>query len=145
MPLISLTKTSCKIIEQFNSDEKVLHALALLKRKMNSFLDIYQAKTGNEKLDRMANIWNPYQSIITYCMSRSASYYESGIGRGMGFRDSCQDLLGFVHMIPLKARQRILDIAAIQKEDGSTYHQYQPLTKKGTPLSEGALMTTLFG
>ena len=130
-PNIINKKPAEEIIKQFDSDEKVIHALAELKKKMNSFLEIYHAETGNEKLDRMANIWNPYQSIITYCMSRSASYYESGIGRGMGFRDSCQDLLGFVHMIPLKARQRILDIASIQKEDGSTYHQYQPLTKKG--------------
>ena len=29
------------------------------------------------------------------------------------------------------ARERILDIAATQLEDGSAYHQYQPLTKKG--------------
>jgi len=64
-------------------------------------------------------------------MSRSASYFESGMGRGMGFRDSCQDLLGFVHMIPERARERILDIAATQFLDGSAYHQYQPLTKKG--------------
>ncbi|MFR5116277.1 MAG: GH36-type glycosyl hydrolase domain-containing protein [Eubacterium sp.] len=56
---------------------------------------------------------------------------RSGIGRGMGFRDSCQDLLGFVHLIPNRARERILDIAATQFEDGSAYHQYQPLTKKG--------------
>ena len=49
----------------------------------------------------------------------------------MGFRDSCQDLLGFVHLIPERARERILDIANTQFEDGSTYHQYQPLTKKG--------------
>ncbi|MBQ1879216.1 MAG: glycosyl transferase [Bacilli bacterium] len=120
-----------ELIEKFNTTEKVDAALIALKKKMHAFLDVYKAETGNEKLDRMANIWNPYQSIITYCMSRSASYYESGIGRGMGFRDSCQDLLGFVHMIPEKARQRIIDIASIQKEDGSTYHQYQPLTKKG--------------
>ncbi|MEE5995102.1 MAG: glycosyl transferase, partial [Candidatus Enteromonas sp.] len=120
-----------ELIEKFNTTEKVDAALVALKKKMYAFLDVYKAETGNEKLDRMANIWNPYQSIITYCMSRSASYYESGIGRGMGFRDSCQDLLGFVHMIPEKARQRIIDIASIQKEDGSTYHQYQPLTKKG--------------
>ncbi|MEE3402084.1 MAG: glycosyl transferase, partial [Candidatus Enteromonas sp.] len=120
-----------ELIEKFNTTEKVDAALVALKKKMHAFLDVYKAETGNEKLDRMANIWNPYQSIITYCMSRSASYYESGIGRGMGFRDSCQDLLGFVHMIPEKARQRIIDIASIQKEDGSTYHQYQPLTKKG--------------
>jgi cellobiose phosphorylase len=79
----------------------------------------------------MVNIWNQYQCMVTFNMSRSASYYESGIGRGMGFRDSCQDLLGFVHLIPDRARQRIIDIASTQFQDGSAYHQYQPLTKKG--------------
>ena len=79
----------------------------------------------------MVNIWHQYQCMVTFNMSRSASYYESGTGRGMGFRDSCQDLLGFVHIIPSRARERILDIAATQFEDGSAYHQYQPLTKKG--------------
>ena len=69
--------------------------------------------------------------MVTFNMSRSASYYESGTGRGMGFRDSCQDLLGFVHLIPERARERILDIASIQFPDGSTYHQYQPLDKRG--------------
>jgi cellobiose phosphorylase len=69
--------------------------------------------------------------MVTFNMSRSASYYESGMGRGMGFRDSCQDLLGFVHLIPERARERIIDIANTQFADGSTYHQYQPLTKKG--------------
>ena len=91
----------------------------------------YQVSTGDERLDRMVNIWNQYQCMVTFNMSRSASYYESGMGRGMGFRDSCQDLLGFVHMIPERARERILDIAATQFPDGSAYHQYQPLTKKG--------------
>ena len=79
----------------------------------------------------MVNIWHQYQCMVTFNMSRSASYFESGIGRGMGFRDSCQDLLGFVHLIPDRARQRILDIASTQFVDGSAYHQYQPLTKKG--------------
>ena len=79
----------------------------------------------------MVNLWNQYQCMVTFNMSRSASYYESGIGRGMGFRDSTQDLLGFVHLIPARARERILDIAATQFPDGSAYHQYQPLTKRG--------------
>ena len=69
--------------------------------------------------------------MVTFNMSRSASYFESGIGRGMGFRDSNQDLLGFVHQIPERARERLLDLAATQLEDGGAYHQYQPLTKKG--------------
>ena len=79
----------------------------------------------------MVNIWNPYQCMVTFNLSRSASLFESGIGRGMGFRDSNQDLLGFVHMVPERARERILDIAATQLPTGGAYHQYQPLTKRG--------------
>ena len=83
--------------------------------------------------------------MVTFNMSRSASYYESGTGRGMGFRDSCQDLLGFVHLIPARARERILDIASTQFADGSAYHQYQPLTKKAIWISEAASTMTLCG
>jgi cellobiose phosphorylase len=94
-------------------------------------LGILQVATPDEHTDRMVNIWNAYQCMITFNMSRSASYFESGIGRGMGFRDSNQDLLGFVHMVPARARERILDIAATQLPTGGAYHQYQPLTKRG--------------
>ena len=87
--------------------------------------------TANEHVDRMVNTWNPYQCMVTFNLSRSASLFESGIGRGMGFRDSNQDLLGLVHMLPERARGRILDIAATQLPDGGAYHQYQPLTKRG--------------
>ena len=90
-----------------------------------------RAASDEPRLDRMVNIWNQYQCMVTFNMSRSASYFETGIGRGMGFRDSNQDLLGFVHLVPERARERILDIAATQLPDGSAYHQYQPLTKKG--------------
>ena len=106
-------------------------ALAALRTHWEDLLSVYQVRSGEEKLDRMVNIWNQYQCMVTFNMSRSASYFESGMGRGMGFRDSCQDLLGFVHMIPERARERILDIAATQFPDGSAYHQYQPLTKRG--------------
>jgi cellobiose phosphorylase len=91
----------------------------------------FQLESGDERLDRMVNVWNPYQCMMTFNLGRSASYFESGIGRGLGFRDTNQDLLGCVHQIPAGVRQRILDVAAIQKQDGSTYHQYQPLTKRG--------------
>jgi cellobiose phosphorylase len=94
-------------------------------------LEGFQVRTPDEHVDRMVNIWNAYQCMITFNMSRSASFYESGIGRGMGFRDSNQDLLGFVHMVPARARQRILDLAATQLSTGGAYHQYQPLTKRG--------------
>jgi len=119
------------LISQFDTSEKADKALMNIKNHWKGLLSAFHTETGNEKLDRMANIWNQYQCMVTFCMSRSASYYESGIGRGMGFRDGCQDLLGFVQIIPEKAKQRIIDIASIQKEDGSAYHQYQLLTKKG--------------
>ena len=106
-------------------------AFAQLNEYWDGLLSRFTVESGNEHVNRMVNIWNQYQCMVTFNMSRSASYYESGTGRGMGFRDSCQDLLGFVHLIPERARERILDIAATQFEDGSAYHQYQPLTKKG--------------
>lgn len=119
------------LIERFSNAEKVDAALAELKAYWESLLSIFNIKSADEKLDRIVNVWNQYQLMVTFNMSRSASYFESGIGRGMGFRDSNQDLIGFVHQIPEKARERILDIAATQFEDGGAYHQYQPLTKKG--------------
>ena len=119
------------IIEKLNTTAKVDMAFAQLNDYWNRLLNIYNVQTGNDKLDRMVNIWNQYQCMVTFNFSRSASFFESGIGRGMGFRDSNQDLVGFVHQIPSRARQRIIDIASTQFPDGGCYHQYQPLTKRG--------------
>ena len=119
------------LLARFDTTEKADAALAELKAYWDKLLGHFTISSSEEKLDRMVNVWHQYQCMVTFNMSRSASYFESGIGRGMGFRDSCQDLLGFVHLIPDRARERILDIAATQFEDGSAYHQYQPLTKKG--------------
>ena len=128
--IINKTKARA-MIARFDTAAKVDSALAELKEYWDELLSIFNVKSHDEKLDRMVNIWNQYQCMVTFNMSRSASYFESGIGRGMGFRDSNQDLIGFVHQVPERAKQRILDIAATQFEDGSAYHQYQPLTKRG--------------
>lgn len=120
-----------EMLAKFETNEQVETALDELKEHWTTLLSKYTVETNDDKLTRMVNTWNQYQCMVTFNMSRSASYYESGTGRGMGFRDSCQDLLGFVHLIPDRARERIIDIASTQFEDGSAYHQYQPLTKKG--------------
>ncbi|HBZ03046.1 MAG TPA: glycosyl transferase, partial [Lachnospiraceae bacterium] len=128
----SMNKTKAyEMIEKYNTADKVDAAFEKNVQMWNDLLSKYTVKTPDEKVDRMVNIWNQYQCMVTFNMSRSASYFESGIGRGMGFRDSNQDLLGFVHQIPDRARERILDLAATQFEDGGCFHQYQPLTKKG--------------
>ena len=106
-----------RMIADFDTTAKVDRAFDELKAYWDSLLSVFTLKSGNAKLDRMVNIWNQYQCMITFCMSRSASFFESGIGRGMGFRDSNQDLVGFVHQIPERARTRIIDIATIQAKN----------------------------
>jgi cellobiose phosphorylase len=106
-------------------------AIRELHERWDETLQIQRVQTPDEHVDRMVNTWNPYQCMVTFALSRSASSFDSGVGRGMGFRDSNQDLLGFVHLAPGRARERILDLAATQLPDGGAYHQYQPLTKRG--------------
>jgi len=123
--------TASRVLQKYSMDEAVNAGLQELSDYWTKLLGIYSLNSADKKLNRMVNTWHQYQCMVTFNMSRSASYFESGTGRGMGFRDSCQDLLGFVHMAPERARERIIDIASIQWADGSTYHQYQPLTKRG--------------
>ncbi len=127
-----INKTKAReTISRFDTTVKVDEAFEDLRKYWDNLLSIFSVDSGDDRLDRMVNIWNQYQCMITFCFSRSASFFESGIGRGMGFRDSNQDLIGFVHQIPERARERIIDIASTQFQDGGCYHQYQPLTKRG--------------
>lgn len=128
--VINKTKSD-EMIAKYSTTESVDLELQRLKDDWEVLLSKYAVKSDDDKLNRMVNVWNQYQCMVTFNLSRSASYFESGIGRGMGFRDSNQDILGFVHQIPDRARERIIDLASTQLEDGGAYHQYQPLTKKG--------------
>jgi len=127
-----LNKRTVKpVIAKYLDSAHVDAAFQNLRRYWQGLLGILQVDTPDVHTNRMVNIWNAYQCMATFNMSRSASFYESGIGRGLGFRDSNQDLLGFVQMVPSRARERILDLAATQLPTGGAYHQYQPLTKRG--------------
>ncbi len=119
------------VIKKYLQPEVVSKAFQTLQDYWDDLLTKFQVSTPDEHTNRMVNIWNAYQVMVTFNLSRSASYFEAGIGRGMGFRDSNQDLLGFVHMLPDRARERILDLASTQLPTGGAYHQYQPLTKRG--------------
>ncbi|GAB4436709.1 MAG: glycosyl transferase [Anaerolineae bacterium] len=123
--------TVAPIIARYRDAAAVDAAFEQLRSYWNTLLASLQVQSPDEHTNRMVNTWNAYQCMVTFNMSRSASFFESGVGRGMGFRDSNQDLLGFVHMVPERARRRLLDIAATQLENGGAYHQYQPLTKRG--------------
>jgi len=118
-------------IARYFDPTQVEAAFVALRTYWDGLLGVLQVETPDVHTDRMVNVWNAYQCVVTFNVSRSASFFESGIGRGLGFRDSNQDLLGFVQMAPARARERILDLAATQLESGGAYHQYQPLTRRG--------------
>jgi len=130
-PMVLNKEKGRAIMAKYADISAVDEAFSKVRKSWDKHLDKTSVECPNEHLQRMVNAWNPAQCMATFNLSRSASGYETGIGRGMGYRDSNQDLLGFVHMIPERARERILDIAATQLSDGTCYHQYQPLTKKG--------------
>jgi cellobiose phosphorylase len=119
------------VIRRYLQPAEADAAFRRLQNRWQDLLDVLQVRTPDIHTDRMVNTWNVCQLMATFNFSRSASYFESGIGRGMGFRDSNQDLLGFTQLMPAQARQRILDLAATQLPSGGAYHQYQPLTKRG--------------
>ncbi len=120
-----------EVARRLSTPADVDAAFAALRERWDRMLSTFQCDVPNEHLARMVNVWNQVQVMATLNLSRSASLYESGIGRGIGWRDCNQDLLGFVHLQPDRARRRILELAATQLRDGSCYHQYQPLTKQG--------------
>ncbi len=124
-------RTALPIIQRYIDPEEAKLAFEKLQVYWQGMLDKFQVQTPDIHTNRMVNTWNVSQLMAVFNFSRSASYFESGIGRGMGFRDSNQDLLGFMHLMPNWARQRILDLAATQLPTGGAYHQYQPLTKRG--------------
>jgi cellobiose phosphorylase len=119
------------VIRKYLDPAEADAAFERLREYWESLLSIFEVDTPDVHTNRMVNIWNAYQCMATFNMSRSASFFESGIGRGLGFRDSNQDILGCVHMVPARVRERILDLAATQLPTGGAYHQYQPLTKRG--------------
>ncbi len=120
-----------KTIRRYFQPDVVDEALNRLRDAWDRRLSALQVRTPEPDVDRMVNTWTPYQCAVAFSVSRSASRYESGIGRGIGFRDANQDLLGCVHMMPDRARARILDLASAQLVSGGAYHQYQPLTRRG--------------
>lgn len=124
-------RTVKPIIDRYRTLAAAEQAFTELKAAWETLLNKLHVETPNIHANRMVNIWNAYQMMITFNFSRSTSYFESGAGRGLGFRDTNQDMLGFTHLVPERARERLLDVAATQLPSGGAYHQYQPLTKLG--------------
>ncbi|MGE5588708.1 MAG: GH36-type glycosyl hydrolase domain-containing protein [Clostridia bacterium] len=120
-----------EIIWRYLDPRAVAAAREQLARHWDLLLAGFRAETPDSDMAREINVWNQYQCLTTLKLARSASYYESGISRGIGFRDGSQDVLGALHQVPSSAKTRLRELASIQFAAGNTYHQYSPLTKQG--------------
>ena len=120
-----------KYIQKFMKKANVDAEFQRLRKFWATYLSTFAVDVPDKDFNTMINVWNQYQCRTTFDWSRYVSFYETGIGRGMGFRDSNQDILGVVHAYPKKVRQRILDLAKNQFENGRVYHIFFPLTGEG--------------
>lgn len=120
-------------------------ALNEIREKWDKILAYMQVDTPNPEVNMMLNTWHIYQANTTFDWSRFISYYERGVDRGFGFRDSMQDVLGIMHIMPEKARERIKLLLSIQNSDGNALSVYYPATQsaKGGGRSDDHLWSIL--
>lgn len=121
-------------IEQFRQPGHVEAAFGDLKTFWSSYLERQQVQTPDASMNRMLNVHNPRQCYITKNWSRYLSLYQLGYGssRGIGVRDSSQDILGILSNAPDEGRELLRSLLHVQKRNGSAMHQFNPLTMVGS-------------
>ena len=120
-------------IEKYRQSQASEVALEEIHTFWDSYLAALQVETPDESMNTMLNIHNPHQCYITKTWSRYLSYYQLGLGsRGIGFRDSSQDVLAVLASIPEEGKDFIRTLLSFQKCDGSAMHQFNPLTMEGS-------------
>jgi cellobiose phosphorylase len=119
-------------IEIYHDPKAVENALEEMKQFWDAYLDVLQVDTPDAAFNSTVNIHNPHQCHTTRQWSRYLSYYQLGLGaRGIGMRDSSQDILGIMANDPQGAKEFLKTLLSFQKENGSALHQFNPLTLEG--------------
>jgi len=127
----SSIEAGAKLIKTYSKAGAVDRVMKDVQESWTEKLGSLQVKTPDKDVNLCLNQWNAYQVQTTFSMSRGPSIYEGGIGRGMGFRDSNQDVLGVMHSVPQKVKKLITDLAKNMFKDGTAYHQFFRLTGEG--------------
>jgi cellobiose phosphorylase len=119
------------LLLKYRSLANILAEYQRLREAWHSYLAYVQIEVPDDDMQTMINVWNQYQTVVTFLYSRDASYYHGGLLFGRGYRDSCQDIMGPVIARPDWVRKRIVEMARYQFFDGSTFHLYYPQTGGG--------------
>jgi cellobiose phosphorylase len=121
------------VIERWRNPEAVDHALKELSSFWDAYLSTMQVKTPDDAMNAILNVHNPHQCFITRTWSRYLSYYQLGMGaRGIGIRDSSQDVLAVIPALPEDAKSFLKTLLSFQKQNGSAMHFFNPLTLEGS-------------
>lgn len=99
--------------------------------KWSDYLGHVQVDTPKKKFNLMLNVWNQYQSAVTFDMARNSGYYHGGLLFGTGMRDQFQDIIGTVIVEPDRVRKRLLNALRFQFSNGSTLHNFFKITDWG--------------
>lgn len=97
-----------------------------LQEHWNAFLERFHCKLPDKNMERMINIWNPYQAERNFQFSRNISYYATGTFRGVGYRDTAQDVLAMVPFDLKRAKEKIQLLLSQQYQDGHVNHYFFP-------------------
>jgi cellobiose phosphorylase len=126
-------KQALVIIERYRQIEPVELAFKELAKFWTDYLSVLNVNTPDTDLDRMVNIHNPRQCYTTFNWSRYLSLYQPGLGtRGIGMRDSAQDVMAVVGSAPCEAKALLRKLLQAQKRNGSAMHQFNPLNLVGS-------------
>ena len=88
-------------------------------------LSVLQCAIPDKAAQRTINTWNPLQCVQTARYSRAISSDASGV-RGIGFRDTAQDMLAQAYRKPEWATEMLCYLASQQLEDGHPVHIMWP-------------------
>ncbi len=121
------------VIARYRDEAAVEGAFDELRADWRAYLGRFTVTTPDPEMTEMLNVWNQVQCRTTLNWSRFVSGYETGLGRGMGTRDSAQDTLGTMHSLPGQARRTLTRTWSLQFRDGHAWHQIFPLSGEGGP------------
>lgn len=115
-----------KSIENSRKSEFVDKSFSSLEENWNRYLAKFEAEVPDEKAQRMINIWNPYQAQRNFQFSRNISFYATGTFRGVGYRDTAQDILAQVPFNLETSKDKIKLLLGQQYNDGHVNHYFFP-------------------
>jgi N,N'-diacetylchitobiose phosphorylase len=117
-------------VKEMGKPAKVRKEFKKLKNYWHSRLEGITAKTPDKEFNSMLNMWNPYNSMMTYTWSRAASLVYSGERDGLGYRDTVQDMLGVIHLIPDEVKERLELMITGQVSTGGAMPVVKPFAHK---------------